>query len=157
MFPHMPTATWREAGGIYCAITQDGMNLHRISKDLISDHDASSEDYRPKDGQTYLEFKNFTARDHRAWRLPMAPMQTPRPTRRNSILGKGTRPAGGHTVPQQGRSIRPRQEVLLGRMAIRMAIVAIMRSCRSCQSGRTTIMVTALRLPTGDPMLFLSG
>jgi hypothetical protein len=72
------------------------MNLHRISKDLISDHDASSEDYRPKDGQTYLEFKNFTARDHRAWRLPMAPMQTPRPTRRNSILGKGTRPAGGH-------------------------------------------------------------
>jgi hypothetical protein len=92
------------------------MNLHRISKDLISDHDASSEDYRPKDGQTYLEFKNFTAREHRAWRLPMVPMQTPWPTRRNSILGKGTRPAGGHTVPQQERSIRPRQEtVRLGR------------------------------------------
>ena len=109
MFPHMPTSTWREAGGIYCAVTEDAMNLHRISKDLISDHDASSEDYRPKDSQTYLEFKNFTARDHRAWRLPMAPMQTPRPTRRNSILGKGTRPAGGHTVPQGGLSGRARR------------------------------------------------
>jgi hypothetical protein len=104
MFPHMPTATWREAGGIYCAVTEDAMNLHRISKDLISDHVPR----RRTTGQrtvTYLEFKNFTARDHRAGRLPMAPMQTPRPTRRNSILGKGTRPAGGHTVPQQGRSI----------------------------------------------------
>ena len=40
MFPHMPTATWREAGGIYCAVTEDAMNLHRISKDLISDHEV---------------------------------------------------------------------------------------------------------------------
>lgn len=39
------------------------MNLHRISKDLISDHDESSRDFRLQDGSVYLDFWNFTARE----------------------------------------------------------------------------------------------
>ena len=39
------------------------MNLHRISKDLISDHDESSRDFWSKDGNVCLDFRNFTARD----------------------------------------------------------------------------------------------
>jgi hypothetical protein len=39
------------------------MKLHRLSRDPISDHDASSQDYWPLDGQACLDFKNFTARD----------------------------------------------------------------------------------------------
>jgi len=40
------------------------MNLHRISKDPISDHDASSQDFWSKDGNNAcLDFRDFTARD----------------------------------------------------------------------------------------------
>ena len=39
------------------------MNLHRISKDPISDHDASSQDYRSSGDKVRLDFRNFTARD----------------------------------------------------------------------------------------------
>ena len=39
------------------------MNLHRISRDPISDHKVSSEDYRSRDGGACLDFRNFTARD----------------------------------------------------------------------------------------------
>ena len=39
------------------------MNLHRISKDPISDYDASSQDFWSDNGQAYLDFKKFTARD----------------------------------------------------------------------------------------------
>jgi hypothetical protein len=39
------------------------MNLHRISRDPISDHDASAQNYWSKDGNVYLDFKNFTARE----------------------------------------------------------------------------------------------
>jgi hypothetical protein len=40
------------------------MNLHRISRDPISDHDASAQDYWVKDGKLCLDFQNFTARDN---------------------------------------------------------------------------------------------
>jgi hypothetical protein len=39
------------------------MNLHRISGDPISDHDASSQDYWSKDGAVCLDFRDFTARE----------------------------------------------------------------------------------------------
>jgi hypothetical protein len=39
------------------------MNLHRISKDPISDHEGSSQDFCSKDGNAYLDFRNFTARE----------------------------------------------------------------------------------------------
>jgi hypothetical protein len=47
------------------------------------------------------------------------------PIRRNSILGKATRPAGGHMAPLSARSIRLRQEALSGRMVIPTVIAAI--------------------------------
>jgi hypothetical protein len=43
MFPHMPTATWREAEEIYCAVTEDAMNLHRISKESATTTPRRSE------------------------------------------------------------------------------------------------------------------
>ncbi len=39
------------------------MNLHRISKDIFSDHDETSRDFWSQDGNVYLDFRNFTARE----------------------------------------------------------------------------------------------
>jgi hypothetical protein len=39
------------------------MNLHRISRDAISDHAVSSQNFRSHAGEVYLDFENFTARE----------------------------------------------------------------------------------------------
>jgi hypothetical protein len=39
------------------------MILHRISRDPISNHDASSQDFWSKDGNVCLDFRDFTARE----------------------------------------------------------------------------------------------
>jgi hypothetical protein len=43
--------------------SEDRMNLHRISGDPISDHDASSQDFWSNDGDVCLDFRDFTARE----------------------------------------------------------------------------------------------
>jgi hypothetical protein len=39
------------------------VNLHRISKDLFSDHNETREDFWLNGDQVCLDFRNFTARD----------------------------------------------------------------------------------------------
>jgi hypothetical protein len=39
------------------------MNLHRMSKDPISDHESSSQDFWSNDGKACLDFRDFTARE----------------------------------------------------------------------------------------------
>jgi hypothetical protein len=43
------------------------MNLHRISKDPISDHDESRQDFRSKDSEVYLDFRDFGARENKSY------------------------------------------------------------------------------------------
>jgi hypothetical protein len=60
--PRGPKGERRPANKV-CAGSEDRMNLHRISKDPISDHDASSQEFWPKDGKACLDFRDFTARE----------------------------------------------------------------------------------------------
>jgi hypothetical protein len=39
------------------------MKLHRISRDPISDHDDSSQEFRSRDGKVCLDFREFGARE----------------------------------------------------------------------------------------------
>ncbi|MBV8457921.1 MAG: proline racemase family protein [Acetobacteraceae bacterium] len=66
----------------------------------------------------------------------MATMQTPWPTRRSSIPGKRTRPAGPPTAPLWARSTRLRREALSGRTVMSFATMA--RSCRRRPFCRAT-------------------